>query len=195
LKGWAAKAKQLCEKHYGPIKDILLAPDLDAPDQVALVFAKDMEGVAATSGATITIAASWVKNNPDDFGMVIHELVHVVQSYPEYHPVWLVEGIADYVRFWMFEPASARPVVDPDKAKYTDGYRTTGAFLAWVVDAHGGQVITEVSTALRKNIYEPDLWSRVTGHDLDELWNRYTAALRGQAATADKRPTTEEPSP
>jgi len=38
--------------------------------------------------------------------MIVHELVHVVQAYPENRANmgWLAEGIADYIRFWKYEP-------------------------------------------------------------------------------------------
>ena len=33
----------------------------------------------------------------------IHELCHVVQSYPNGNPLWVTEGIADYVRWAIYE--------------------------------------------------------------------------------------------
>jgi len=37
---------------------------------------------AVTSGATIQISVDWITKHPDDFGLVIHELTHVIQNYP-----------------------------------------------------------------------------------------------------------------
>jgi len=48
------------------------------------------------------------------------------------NPGWLVEGIADYIRWFKSEPESQRPRPNPAKAKYTDSYRTTAAFLNYV---------------------------------------------------------------
>lgn len=64
--------------------------------------------------------------------MLSHELCHVIQSYPNYKAGWLVEGIADYVRFFQFEPETKIAPPDPKKSKYTDSYRTTAAFLDYV---------------------------------------------------------------
>lgn len=57
------------------------------------------------------IAADWVKSQPNDFGMVVHELTHLVQRYPPGSPGWLVEGIADYIRAKYFEPLIPLPAI------------------------------------------------------------------------------------
>ena len=42
---------------------------------------------------------------------MIHETCHVVQRYRgRGNPGWLVEGVADYVRFFVYEPGKAGPV-------------------------------------------------------------------------------------
>jgi hypothetical protein len=46
---------------------------------------------------------------PDEFAMLIHELTHVIQQYP-HSPIkrgWVTEGIADYVRFFHYQPGPA----------------------------------------------------------------------------------------
>jgi len=58
--------------------------------------------VAATAGDRITGSVQFFKAHPDDLGAMIHETVHVVQHYQRRrnNPSWLVEGVADYVRFF-----------------------------------------------------------------------------------------------
>jgi hypothetical protein len=58
-------------------------------------------------------------------------LAHVVQQYKTRgNPSWLVEGIADYMRWFHFEPPTHRPKLrNPVTAKYTDSYQTTAGFL------------------------------------------------------------------
>ena len=47
----------------------------------------------------------YFKANPDDIGAMVHETVHCVQLYRgRGNPGWLVEGVADYVRFFKYEP-------------------------------------------------------------------------------------------
>ena len=129
---WAAHAKSLCEKTYPLIWSQLGSPGFRPPAAVKIVF-ENKDGVAWTAGAQITCCTDWFKQHPDDYGAVIHELCHVVQSYRKPVPGWVTEGIADYVRWFKYEPAKRRPHVDPRHAKYTDGYQTTAAFLDWIV--------------------------------------------------------------
>src|SRR5262249_34971439 len=77
LAAWADEAKRLVETWHAKLAALLASEGFTPPAEVKLVFKKDMKGVAGTSGATISIAASWVKKHPNDYGMVIHELTHV----------------------------------------------------------------------------------------------------------------------
>src|SRR5207249_2446473 len=87
LATWGEAAKTLVEEWHPKIADLLRSDGFTPPAEITLVFRKEMRGIAATSGATITIASSWVQRHPDDRGMVIHELVHVIQSYPRHRAV------------------------------------------------------------------------------------------------------------
>ena len=108
-----------------------------------------MAGIAYTSGTTITCAEAWFTAHPDDYGAVIHELCHVVQAYGRPGaPGWVTEGIADYVRWFVYEPAERHPRPNPDRAKYTDSYRTTGAFLNYVIQTHDKDLARKFNAAL-----------------------------------------------
>jgi hypothetical protein len=95
-----------------------------------------------------------------------------VQSYPKYDPVWLVEGVADYIRYHVMEPDKA-PKFDVRKARYTDGYGTTAAFLAWAEKTYDKDLITKLNAALRETKYKEELWKESTGKTLDELWKEF----------------------
>jgi hypothetical protein len=172
---WAAQAKAMVELWYPVVAAYLDAPHEGKSTQVTLVF-KDMKGVAHTRGNEITIASSWIAKHPEDLGMVLHELVHVVQGYPPSQAGWLVEGIADYIRFWMAEPAGQPKVIQRSSDHYRKGYRTTGAFLAWIEKHYSVPVIREANSALRRGSYEDALFAKLTGKDLDTLWAEFVAA-------------------
>ena len=129
LKDWGNKAGTLCVEWFPKIAALLPSDGFTAPKEVTLYFDPQMKGVAHASGGKITISAAYVRQHPDDLGMVIHELTHVVQSYPAGGPGWLVEGIADYIRIVHYEPKAPRPKLDPAKASYKDAYKTTAMFL------------------------------------------------------------------
>ncbi len=170
LAPWAEQAKKLVEKWHPMIADLLPSDGFTPPSRVKLVFRKDMKGVASTSGTTISIAAEWVKNHPDDHGMVVHELTHVIQAYPRLDAGWLVEGIADYVRFFHYEPKTKLAGVNPARQSYRDGYRVTAMFLAWVERTHDRAIVRKLNEALRKSAYRYDLFKKATGKSLDRLW-------------------------
>ena len=82
--------------------------------------------------------------------MVVHELVHVIQAYPRSDAGWLVEGIADYARFYVFEPDAPLAAVDPDRATHRDGYRTTARFLDWCSGPATRKLVATLNRALAR---------------------------------------------
>ncbi len=178
LTDWAKRAGQLCAEWYPKIAVLLASEGFTPPDKVTLRFRADMKGIAAASGNAINFAAGYVRGQTNDWGMVVHELTHVVQSYPPGGPGWLVEGIADYIRLSHFEPNGRRPRINPDKASYRDAYKTTAIFLEWVEKQHDAKLVSKLNTALRQRKYSPELFKEATGKTVDELWADFTAELR-----------------
>ena len=149
LKDWGDKAKALVEKWQPIIADLLKSDGFTPPSEVKIVFKKDMRGIAYTSGRTITIAARWVQKHPDDFGMVVHELTHAVQSYGRtpHDAGWVVEGMADYVRFFKYEPDANLGPINTGDAGYRDGYRTAAKFLDWITKTHDKDIVDQLNRA------------------------------------------------
>jgi hypothetical protein len=178
LKEWGEKAKELIQKWHPKIAEALKSDGFTAPSSVKVVFKKNMDGVAYTSNKTITIAADWVKKHPDDYGMVVHELTHVVQSYkrPGRGTGWLVEGIADYIRFFQYEPGKIGPI-NARRARYDGSYRTTAAFLAYVAEKHDKELVRKLNAALRDGDYKDELFQKYTGKTVKELDEAWRASL------------------
>ncbi len=174
---WAAHAKSLCEKTYPLIWAQLGSPGFRPPAAVKIVF-ENKRGVAWTAGAQITCCTDWFQRHPDDYGAVIHELCHVVQSYRRPVPGWVTEGIADYVRWFKYEPAKRRPHVDPRRAKYTDGYQTTAAFLDWIVRTKNRSFVQRLNAAARNGKYSDNLFRKYARKPLDELWAEFVGSLK-----------------
>jgi hypothetical protein len=186
LKPWVDDTlKPACKSWYPKIVEMLPSEGFTAPTRFSIVFHRDMRGVAYTSGRDVHCAVDWFQNNLDGeaAGAVIHELVHVVQQYGRArggnrNPGWMVEGLADYIRWFLYEPENLRPQPDPESAKYTDSYRTTGAFLDYVVRHHDKGAIKKFNAAMRSGEYDESLWEDFTGKSLDELWAQYVRTLR-----------------
>jgi hypothetical protein len=90
------------------------------------------------------------------------------------NPGWLVEGIADYVRFFMYEPGKIGRL-NADRAKYNDSYRVTAAFLAYVTEQHDPLIVTKLNSIMRAGKYREEVWKEITGKTVEELnqeWRR-----------------------
>lgn len=176
-KQWGEKAKSLVEKWFPIVTSLLATENYNAPKEIKIEIKKNLNVPAYASGGTITINGKWITSRPDDFGMVIHELVHVVQQYPRNrrNVGWLVEGIADYIRFWRYEPETPRPRIDPESSKYTDSYRTTAYFLAWMSNKYDMRLVPSLDSVLRKGEDPMPVFKDMTGKDIDDLWKEFIA--------------------
>lgn len=179
LSGFAYRAKARCEAFYNPIANYLGSAGYTPPSRFLFVF-RDRDEVTGQTGTRVEFSAKHFRENPHDHGAAIHEMVHVIQKYPRLEPAWLVDGIADYVRYYITEPVSARPKPDPYGVHYTDGNRVAAAFLYWVTHTHDEGFVPAVNTALREDRYTPSFWRERTGKDLDPLWAAYIASLRAE---------------
>jgi len=183
LKEWADQLQPIVDAWYPKIVAALPSEGFEAPQKFTITF-KKMDGVAYTSGTSVVCAAAWFKAHPDDQGAVIHELVHVVQQYrSRRNPGWLVEGVADYLRWFKYEPVNKRPRPNPDRAKYTDSYRTTAAFLEYVATHGHPDIAVQMNQVMRKGQYQPEIWQQFTGKSVDELWSDYVKTLRAAAGS------------
>jgi hypothetical protein len=180
LKDWGNKAGTLCVEWFPKIAVLLPSDGFTAPKEVVLYFDPKMKGVAHAANGKITISAAFVRSHPDDWGMVVHELTHVVQSYPSGGPGWLVEGIADYIRIVHFEPQAPRPKLDPAKASYKDAYKTSAMFLEWLEKQHTAGLVLQMNAALRQGRYDDVMWRKLTGKTVDELWKLFIESLNQQ---------------
>jgi hypothetical protein len=183
LSAWAEAARKRCELWHPLIARVLAFEGEPKHGEIKIVIRKDMKGVAATSGGTINVAASYVLRHPDDDGMIVHELVHVVQAYPNPDPGWLTEGIADYVRYWHYEPGR-RSFRITDRSSYRDAYGTTARFLAWLQVTKDDKIVHKLDAAMRKGEYRRELFQEVAGAPLDEVWAEFVAATRPKSESA-----------
>jgi hypothetical protein len=175
LRLWLEKAKDIGQDWLPIIRRFLATNDWSPPPTIRLVFKQNLDAPAATAKSVIYVSVRHVRQHPDDFGMIIHELTHVVQNYPPGNPGWLVEGVADYIRYWKYEPEKPHRRVDA-KASYKDGYGTTAGFLAWLVWRHDRRIVSRLDDALRHGRYNDGLLQEWIGKPVDELWLDYLKA-------------------
>jgi hypothetical protein len=173
IHAWSLKAKKLAEDWFPKIQKILGATNKDP--KVTLSFER-YDGIAGTAGDHIAFNVGWIEKHPDDYGMVIHELVHVVEAYPKYDPSWLIEGFADYIRYFVFEPERHVVKVDPKRANYKNGYGDAAAFVDYLEKKNPG-FIKKAHQAMRDGSYKDANWIDWTGKSVDDNWKDFIASI------------------
>ena len=134
------------------------------------------KAVAETGDGTSRFNPAWMKRYPQDLDVVTHEVMHIVQDYKGDGPGWLTEGIADYVRYvYGVNNNGAKwflPNYRPGQS-YKDAYRVTARFLLWVEKNKYKKIVDDLDKAMRDGTYTPQLWTKLTGKTVDELWDEY----------------------
>lgn len=183
---FAETCKRLLDEWYPRLSDQFDTPEAQPQRSVVRILFDLDKGVAhATTGpdgiSEIHVCKSYAAQHPDDTALIIHEVFHIVQGYNGVgghgNLGWLTEGLADYVRNRLFKPVVIRP--NPDKAKYTDAYTTTAAFLMWIEDRKKKGVCFKLNAAMRiPDSPVLEIFKSETGQDIDSLWAEYTDYLR-----------------
>lgn len=102
--------------------------------------------------------------------------MHIVQDYQGFGPVWLTEGIADYVRykFGVNNEASGWWLPDYNRnQRYDQGYGVTARFLLWLEKTKKTGIVAKLNEDLREHTFTDATWTTEFGKTLDELWEAY----------------------
>ncbi len=170
LTDWLTREVKILQAWYPSGVAMLTASGVRAPSSISVTLGPTGEGMLAyTMGTSIVVNPAHVREDPNDTGAVVHELAHVIQRYPAGRvPGWLTEGIADYARFYGYEPGR---ITAPHRGShYTDGYRTTAYFLHYVATHYRSDIVGIVSDAARRGTYQDSIWMQYTGKSLGRLW-------------------------
>ena len=187
---WSEKSlKPVILEWYPKIVAMLPSDQFEPPTKLTLRFRNDMGSTPASAGgARINLNIRWFRGElkGEALGAVVHELVHVVQDYRSANrsranrpPSWLVEGIADYIRWFLYEPQSQGAEItrrNITRAQFDSSYRVTGNFLNWVTLNHEEEIVKKLNAAARDGRYDEKLWKEFTGKTLQELgtdWKNY----------------------
>ncbi|MES2823544.1 MAG: basic secretory protein-like protein [Pseudomonadota bacterium] len=149
----------------------------NAPTTVYLET-RDINDPAGVNGNHLAVQRQWMLDRPDDTDIMVHEGMHIVQSYTAPNLLgWITEGIADYVRnefglskvFWLQNYRYGQ--------HYTNGYGVAGSFLKWIDENYAGggsSRIDQVDKLMRSGLYTNSIWVQWTGLDVDHLWHLYS---------------------
>jgi hypothetical protein len=192
---------------YPKLVKLLPSEGYEPPARVSITFSANMQGVAATGGTRVRCAASWFRQNlqGEAKGAVVHELAHVVQNYGRARrtdpnatrtPGWLVEGICDYIRWFLYEPETRGAEITSrniSRARYDGNYRISGNFLNWVTETHDKDIVRKLNAAAREGKYSEDLWKTATGYTVQELGEQWKASLEKKIAAEAAEPSDKKP--
>jgi hypothetical protein len=197
LTEWAQKdLAPVVRVWYPKLVKMLPSEGYEAPKRVSVTFSASMQGVAATGGTRVRCAAAWFRQNlqGEAKGAVVHELARVVQNYGMARrtnpsatrtPGWIVEGICDYIRWFLYEPQTHGAEITArniSRAQYDANYRISGNFLNWVTETYDKDIVRKLNAAAREGKYSEDLWKTATGHTVQELGDEWKAALEKKIA-------------
>lgn len=185
LADWAARGEAQMESYWFDTAAMLYSDKFITPNKINVVYktGPGVTPVAATGGGVMTVNSKWCREHPEDTGLMVHEMAHAVQSMIAYNPVWLIEGIADYIRWVKFEPQNYKPRIDVNKATYKDSYRTTGTFLGWLELHYDPRLVTKLNHATRFGTYRESMFKEYCGKDVDTLWAEFIAAYKANPDT------------
>jgi hypothetical protein len=208
LESWAERARKVGDEKYPQIIAFLSDGDTEMPRQFDIVFKRQLwwkkyAGIALgrtvyLSGICFTNPPFGAKSFADDpaifDAVLVHEMAHIALGYTR---LWIItaapaywgESMADYVRYKVngtngmgcLECESARP-------HYTSGYGCGAAFLLFVEERYGSNVIRQLDATLRRWAYTEDFFKKATGKSLDELWTEFqeTPAYTAEARRVNK---------
>jgi hypothetical protein len=192
LRDWVEKEllPVVCD-WYPKLVAMLPSEGYTAPANVVIEFRDDMGGTPAyAAGSKVSLNAPWFRTQlkGEAKGCVIHELVHVVQNYgraratnprPAQTPGWVTEGMADYIRWFLFEPQSKGAEITRgnfSRSNYDSSYRVSANFLNWVVATHDKDFIRKLNAAAREGNYSEKVWTDSTGKTAEQLGADWKAA-------------------
>jgi len=202
LMDWAdAKLRPVVQEWYPKLVRLLPSDGFEPSTNIVLRFRTDMGGTpAAAGGARISLNSGWFRGelNREALGSVVHEMVHVVQSYGRARqvnpsatrtPGWVVEGMADYIRWFLYEPeAKGAEITERNvaRAKYNSSYRITGNFLDWVTRKYDPELVRKLNAAARQGQYRDELWQSATGKSLPDLGEEWKQANEARLKSQQK---------
>ena len=183
LTAWTeTKLRPMVETWYPKLCALLAQPGFTPPGKVRFRYRDNhhMHGTPAwAAGNEISLNRQWFEGNTNGeaLGCVVHEMVHVVQAYRygrRRAPSWVQEGLADYVRWFLYEPESfgAIPNFRDQNTRHDSSYRVTAHFLNYVELKYGSgrnPIYRRLNAAARDANYSDDFWKEATGKGLAEL--------------------------
>jgi hypothetical protein len=213
----AERARQIGNDVYPQIRALLDDGKSYLPRQFDIVIREHLGAGNEPSGVacreTVFLNAGWLIDHPEAVEHVmIHEMAHVAQNYPNFayrhvwqwcahylaftaahpfrsyppaEPTYWTEGIADYVfaRLASHTNPTNCPECDERFPHYKTGYACAASFLLYIDATYGANFTCQLNAALRRGTFSDRFFTNATGKSLDALWDEFQKT-RGYTAVA-----------
>jgi hypothetical protein len=202
LRDWCDRElRPVVEAWYPKIVAMLPSDGFVAPSRVEMRFQDESRmggNPAYASGNVITLNTQWFRRElkREARGAVVHEMAHVVQSYTQNRrsarastPGWIVEGIPDYIRWFLYEPESKGGEISERglaTATHDASYRVTGNFFDFLTRTYDRDFIAKLNATARNGGYDSNFWMETFGKSVPELEREWKADCRLKIDQAKK---------
>ena len=202
LRDWCERElRPVVQSWYPKIVELLPSDGFMAPSRVELRFQDEsrMRGNPAyASGTMISLNTQWFRRElkREARGAVVHEMAHVVQSYVQNRqnartstPGWIVEGIPDYIRWYLYEPESKGAEITESafaSAAHDSSYRVTGNFFDFLMRTYDQDFVAKLNSVARNGRYDANFWMETFGKTAPELEKEWRADCRKKIDQAKK---------
>ncbi len=204
----AEHVREFGDETYPKICALLLDETIEHPkhfDVVVGPLKSRNGGETYLERKRIYLNSDYLTNNADGFKrfdqIFVHEMSHVAvlyQRWPE--RLWTRKGtaaelawgesIADYARFKLIGTNGWRcPECNTRYPSYESGYTCGGAFLLYLDEYYGQNVVRSLARELHERSYRDEFFVRATGKTLGALWQEFqrsTSCIKPLAADAFK---------
>lgn len=161
---------------YQVISDKVAQPEYAPTCSFKLVMDPSYDGIAQVEeNNIIRMSTTYYTKHKTEMGSLVHEETHIIQNFNfSVIPLWITEGLADWVRDFIYQD---RPPTKPQASdNYTTGYGTTAAFFNYVQKNYDSNLIHELNVAAHNGTYTDTFWTQHTKKTVDQLWAEYKAA-------------------
>ncbi|WP_043471784.1 basic secretory protein-like protein [Kitasatospora sp. MBT66] len=168
---WLEQQKQTVADYYSTISNLVTKGAWTPAPRFRIVLDPQITDHPADArpGAVPEIHASvdYTRNNRNDTGFLLHEAAHVAFFGHPGRPWWLEEGLADWVRYYNFQPGTVHPLAPGDR--YDSGYSATARFIDYVAKTYRRPDLPYLLNT--RDYGSGQIWVQVTGRSADQLWN------------------------
>lgn len=131
-------------------------------------------------GATLVLNSRYFKKDTRDFSCLARELTRALLSGVNVTNggAWVLDGLCEYGAYLCNKDAYTPMPYDREQS-YDSAKEVTFSFFLWLCEHHEATFLEQLIEGLRCEPYTPNLFVKITGYTVEELWNLYAVSFDG----------------